>query len=508
MAAFERGRPEGDERLRSALADASIGIWELDRAAGVLLLTAASPTLLGLPPDKPVVLQTFLERLHADDRERVGTALLASSNGGGGGYRDEYRTIAGAEGVTPRFLSARAVTSDGRLIGTLCDISEHRRLEEQRDELSRRLAGHRRSHELLARVLGHDLRGPVASMLTSTEVATRRTTDDRLLQPLSRVLATGNQLTRMIDQLLDFSTIAFLGGLALDLQPTDAAAIARALVEELRLVHPGRAIELSTTGDMRGVWDANRVGQVLTVLIGNALQHGQAETPMTVVVDGSGRDEVKLSVHNHGVVPPELIDRVFEAFRGADRKRAGASALGLGLHVVRHVALAHGGEAAVTSSEEHGTTMTVTLPRSPPRRAEQIAHDEIEEVIALERLAAIAPAASVTAQMYGVLPLHQRNPTVYWSLHERYGRLLMLSLQRQMYKGGRDDLTEEVRAMAEELGELRAGPREVAELHARALRQKISGLSSARSHALVAEGRLMAFELMGHLLSYYRRRAG
>jgi hypothetical protein len=84
----------------------------------------------------------------------------------------------------------------------------------------------------------------------------------------------------------------------------------------------------------------------------------------------------------------------------------------------------------------------------------------------------------------------------------------MLSLQRQMYKGGRDDLTEEVRAMAEELGELRAGPREVAELHARALRQKISGLSSARSHALVAEGRLMAFELMGHLLSYYRRRAG
>jgi hypothetical protein len=85
---------------------------------------------------------------------------------------------------------------------------------------------------------------------------------------------------------------------------------------------------------------------------------------------------------------------------------------------------------------------------------------------------------------------------------------LTVSLERQVYKSNREDLSEQLRAIAEELGSLRAGPREVAQLHARALRQKMAGMNTTKSQALVAEGRMMAFELMGHLLSYYRRRAG
>ena len=246
----------------------------------------------------------------------------------------------------------------------------------------------------------------------------------------------------------------------------------------------------------------------MSVLVGNALQHGTSGAPVRVEVDGSDDAAVKLIVHNHGSVARELDGRLFDAFRGNDRKLPGSSALGLGLHVARLIARAHGGDIEVSSSAERGTTFTVTLPRAPEPRDKHVSRDEFEELISMERLANDAPAAGVTAQIYGAVPLHQRAPAEFLRLQERYGQLLTTSLERQVYKGERDDLSDELRVIADELGELRAGPREIAQLHARVLRAKISGMNTAKSQALVAEGRMMAFELMGHVLSFYRRRAG
>ena len=70
------------------------------------------------------------------------------------------------------------------------------------------------------------------------------------------------------------------------------------------------------------------------------------------------------------------------------------------------------------------------------------------------------------------------------------------------------NVSEELRAIAEQLGTLGAGAREVAELHARALKQRTRNATVAKAQAFTAEGRLVSFELMGHLLSFYRRRSG
>jgi hypothetical protein len=129
-----------------------------------------------------------------------------------------------------------------------------------------------------------------------------------------------------------------------------------------------------------------------------------------------------------------------------------------------------------------------------------------KEVAAMELLSAPSATTSVTAQLLGVAPLHQRAPRDYWDLFERYGHLLDLALERHAYKTAADGASNELRAIAERLGSLDAGAREVADLHARALRQKVRTASTARAQAYTAEGRLVAFELMGHLLSYYRRR--
>ena len=383
-------------------------------------------------------------------------------------------------------------------------------VEASRDEVAEvaHSAALERAYELLARILGHDLRGPLAAMLTSTELAMRRTEDPRILQPLARASSSGHQLMRMIDQALDFSSHAFFGGISLRLAPADAGDIAAKVVAELGAPHPEGTLELRRSGPSAGTWDAERVGQLLSVLVGNALHHGTKGAPVRVDVDGSAETTVKLTVHNQGSVARELEGRLFDAFRGSDRKLPGASALGLGLYVARLIARAHGGDLEVSSSPERGTTFEVTLPRAPEPRAKRVSRDEFEELIAMERLANDSPPAGVTAQIYGAMALHQRAPAAFLRLQEHYGRLLTTSLERQVYKGERGDLSDELRAIADELGELRAGPREIAQLHARALRAKIPGMSGAKSQALVAEGRMMAFELMGHVLSFYRRRAG
>lgn len=128
-----------------------------------------------------------------------------------------------------------------------------------------------------------------------------------------------------------------------------------------------------------------------------------------------------------------------------------------------------------------------------------------KEVAAMERLSAPPQSSSVTAHLLGVAPLHQRAPREYWQVFERYAHLLDLALDRHAYKTAVDGASNELRAIADQLGSLDAGAREVADLHARALRQKIRAAPMAKAQAYTAEGRLVAFELMGHLLSYYRR---
>ncbi len=129
------------------------------------------------------------------------------------------------------------------------------------------------------------------------------------------------------------------------------------------------------------------------------------------------------------------------------------------------------------------------------------------EVAALEALSLPPRETAVTARLLGVVELHQRAPAQYWTLYERYLKVLDAALDRQTYRDAAAATSTELRAIAESLAALDAGAREVAELHARALRQKARESSVAKAQAYASEGRLVAFELMGCLLSLYRRRA-
>ena len=135
----------------------------------------------------------------------------------------------------------------------------------------------------------------------------------------------------------------------------------------MKAIYPNRALELMTTGDMEVEWDESRIGQVISNLVGNAMEHGSKDFPTTVTVV-SEADRVKLSVKNMGKpIPPDSIESIFELFKQGTKEGEPderSAHLGLGLHIAKEIVLAHGGTIAVTSTERDGTTFTATIPRN------------------------------------------------------------------------------------------------------------------------------------------------
>jgi signal transduction histidine kinase len=147
----------------------------------------------------------------------------------------------------------------------------------------------------------------------------------------------------------------------------DMGFVGRQLVDELRAAHPTRTILLKILGDVKGEWDKARIGQILSNLIGNAIQYSFKDSSIDIVVKGT-LEEVILSVHNEGVpVPAEKMKTIFDALSRAVTDQGdhpGAVNLGRGLYITNDIVASHGGTIDVTSNEEDGTTFTARFPRS------------------------------------------------------------------------------------------------------------------------------------------------
>ncbi len=109
----------------------------------------------------------------------------------------------------------------------------------------------------------------------------------------------------------------------------------------------------------------------------------------------------------------------------------------------------------------------------------------------------------VTAKSFGIIPVRQSAPDTFDELIQRYGHLLELGLQQQVYKM-EHNLSEELRSMAEWLGFLKAGPRDVVEIHRTVLQRKTHEATGVKARAYIEEGRLIVLALMGYLASFYR----
>jgi signal transduction histidine kinase len=222
-----------------------------------------------------------------------------------------------------------------------------------------------RLNEMFSALLAHDLRNPLSAILASAQLLKRRSEDPHALEASTRILASGKHMGRLIEDMLDLARARLAGGIVLKREPGDIKALVERVIRECQAASPGRVIETVYSGDFAGHWDAERIAQVATNLIGNALKHGDPTGPVVTQLDGTKQQEVILNVANRGTIPPELVNHLFDPFRGGHRPAGRSEGLGLGLYIVYQVVKAHGGSVEVTTGRDDRTVFQVSLPRNP-----------------------------------------------------------------------------------------------------------------------------------------------
>jgi two-component system sensor histidine kinase/response regulator len=225
--------------------------------------------------------------------------------------------------------------------------------------------------DMFVSILGHDLRTPLGAIKLSAELIVRLP-DSRALRPAGRILSSTDRMTRMIEQLLDLARIRQGHGIPIDPRAANLGDVCRAVVQELEDAHPQAYVLVREQGSLVGEWDPDRLAQVVSNLVANAIQHGVGAAPVEVDLDGTMPGAVRVRIHNQGSVPAAMLPSLFEAFKGAEAlapaARASRTGLGLGLFIAREIARAHDGDITVRSSEQEGTIFEVVLPRRTPGR--------------------------------------------------------------------------------------------------------------------------------------------
>ncbi len=222
------------------------------------------------------------------------------------------------------------------------------------------------SRNLLLGMLGHDMRNPLGVIISTASYLTRLHAGDEVSVAAARLIKGGARIQALVDDLVDFSRTQIGVGINVVPVAVDLAEVFREQLDLQRAAHPGRHLTLEVSGDVQGVWDGNRLHQVLGNLMSNALKYGDAQEPVDVKLVGEA-ERVSFSVVNRGaVIPPQFIDEIFEPLRrGARMTKEGDPAdtsLGLGLHISREIVRAHKGSISVRS-DEAGTAFSVELPR-------------------------------------------------------------------------------------------------------------------------------------------------
>ncbi|WP_025859126.1 GAF domain-containing sensor histidine kinase [Pseudomonas sp. CHM02] len=210
-------------------------------------------------------------------------------------------------------------------------------------------------------VLGHDLRNPLFAINFGAERLLRKFPHPATDTLVRHILASGRRAAQLVEDLLDFARGRMGSGIPLNISACKGLQQAlQHVVSEVQSVHPQRVIR-ADIGDLQGVsGDRDRLAQLLSNLVANAIHHGRHDGPVEVTAKIE-QDRFNLTVKNPGQIDAQALPRLFEPYSrpAKDTPQAG---LGLGLYIVKQIADAHGGELSVSTTAEHGTVFTFSLP--------------------------------------------------------------------------------------------------------------------------------------------------
>jgi signal transduction histidine kinase len=234
------------------------------------------------------------------------------------------------------------------------------------------------ARDMFLAILSHDLRNPLNSIGMTANLVPYVCKDPAEAMACSQQIARSvSVMERMIADLLDYTRTRLGAGMPVTPAPLDLGLLAGYLFEEFRTGYPGRDIQYRTDGDLNGRWDSDRIRQAISNLLGNAIQHGSPDDPVTLSLRGE-TSNVSISVHNGGdPIPAGELPRIFDPLvRGSSAEHPAKNrpgSIGMGLYIAREVAKSHGGQIDVTSTAKDGTLFTIHLPReAAPRKGQPI----------------------------------------------------------------------------------------------------------------------------------------
>ncbi len=345
-----RASEELNRRVIAASADC---FKLLDLDGRLLFMSEAGARAHGISDVDALLGRSWADLYQGEDRDQARGALEKARGGQparfvGHGFGTEGRPTWWDVVVTP---VPGPTGRPERILAVARDVTEVK----QKESFEQQLVG----------IVSHDLRNPLNAILLGAELLLRRDElDERTIKSISRIRAAADRAGRMIRDLLDFTQARLGGGIPITRTEVDLAVLAAHVVEETGLAWPLREVRLEAVSCLVGRWDGDRLSQVLTNLLSNALQYSPQGTPVICRVREDGEWGV-LEVHNQGsAIPPEQQARIFEPLQratgGGDNT---ARSIGLGLYIVKQLVLAHRGEIALRSLPDEGTTFTLRLPR-------------------------------------------------------------------------------------------------------------------------------------------------
>lgn len=333
------------------------------------------------PGDQLDIDTTFCKEVRSSN-----TAIIIDNVSESEKYRDHHTPkIYGFES----YFSIPLYRTDGEYFGTICgldplpsNLSEEKTVATMTlfaELISRQLDAEKRLHdsqtallneretaelrEQFIAVLGHDLRTPLASIISGADLLSKKSLDQSVEPVVNRILRSGHRIAKLVDDVLDFARGRMGGGVPLKLEKiNDLDSDLKHLIDELQSAHPKQEIRFDLAINDEIVCDRDRIGQLFSNLVTNALVHGSPERAIEVHAS-THNDIFELKVINGGpTIPADKMSRLFQPYwRGTARNPT--AGLGLGLYIAAEIAHSHGGKlSAASENGEIKFTFVMPLP--------------------------------------------------------------------------------------------------------------------------------------------------
>ena len=345
---LEQALRESEERMRIALKGAAITVYQQDRELRYTWIYNMQAHTV-----EDIIGKTDADLIEAEEAAYV-TAIKRCVLETG----QSYQEVVKATGIGgPRYfdLSVEPLhDGNGEIIGvtgTSRDVTEQVELEKRKDNF--------------ISIASHELRTPITVISGFTQLLVRHFAQQGMQEPISmlhKMDAQISRLVRLIDELLDASKIQ-AGRLDYEEEPVDLDALVHETVEMLQASSPTHTFHINGATHTTIQGDRDRLGQVLTNLITNAVKYSPQANSVDIFLSTSEK-EALISFRDYGVGiatthQKNIFDRFYRVHSSSNKTFKG---LGMGLYISHDIVKRHGGDLTVESEEGKGSTFTISLP--------------------------------------------------------------------------------------------------------------------------------------------------